>query len=311
MKPKIYIDGQAGTTGLQIYDRLSGRGDLELLTIDPAKRKDNAARRELMARADLTFFCLPDDAAREAAALAEGLPTKIIDASTAHRTSPGWTYGLPELHGRREAIQTARRVANPGCYATGAISLLRPLTELGLLPKDYPVTIHALSGYTGGGNKTIAQYEAPDRPAELDSPRHYALGLVHKHLPEIAREGLLDKPPIFCPIICDFPQGMAVAVPLHLELLKGVTVDTLRQCYGDYYKGEALIRLAPAAAVESGFLGANAKAGRDDLEIVVTGNETQALVISRLDNLGKGAAGAAVQNMNLMLGFDELTGLSL
>ncbi len=304
MKPKVYIDGQAGTTGLQIYDRLSGREDLTLLTIDPDKRKDPQARRAMMREADLTFFCLPDDAAREAAALAEGTGTRIIDASTAHRTSPGWVYGLPELHGRRERIKTAQRLANPGCYATGAIALLRPLTDAGLLAGDADVTIHALSGYTGGGNKAIAQYEAPDRPAELDSPRHYALGLAHKHIPEMMKEGGLEKAPIFCPIICDFPQGMAVCLPLH-----DVSPQAVEACYRAYYQGEKLITVRPLP--ESGFLGANDRSGKDDLEIFVSGKEGQTLAIARLDNLGKGAAGAAVQNMNIMLGFDEYTALAL
>lgn len=305
-KPKIYIDGQAGTTGLQIYQRLGSRQDIELLTIDPDKRKDPQARRERMAQADLTFFCLPDDAAREAAALAEETGTRIIDASTAHRTDPNWTYGLPELHGRRESIRKARRVANPGCYATGAITLIRPLVEGGLLSPDYPLDIHALSGYTGGGNKTVAQYEAPDRDGELDAPRHYALGLSHKHLPEIMAQGGVTHTPIFCPIICDFPQGMVVAIPLHLS---ADAVGALEECYRDYYRGERLVGVT--AAPESGFFGTNQKAGRDDLEILVCAQGDRAVVMSRLDNLGKGASGAAVQNMNLMLGFDELTGLSL
>lgn len=304
MKPKVYIDGQAGTTGLQIYDRLRGREDLTLLTIDPERRKDPHARRELMEKADLTFFCLPDDAAREAAALAEGTGTRIIDASTAHRTAQGWVYGLPELHGRREAIRTAPRVANPGCYATGAIALLRPLTDAGVLSGAKDVTIHALSGYTGGGNKTIAQYEAPERDVELDSPRHYALGLAHKHIPEMMKEGGLEKAPIFCPIICDFPQGMAVCLPLH-----GLPPQEVEDCYRAYYQGERLITVKPLPA--SGFLGSNDQAGKDDLELFISGREDQTLAIARLDNLGKGAAGAAVQNMNIMLGFPEHTGLAL
>lgn len=304
MKPKVYIDGQAGTTGLQIYDRLAGREDIQLLVIDPAKRKDEGERRAMMERADLTFFCLPDDAAREAAALAQETGTRLIDCSTAHRVSPDWVYGLPELHGAREAIRTAGRVANPGCYATGAITLIRPLVDGGLLKPDQPLNIHALSGYTGGGNKTIAQYEDPGREEELASPRHYALGLSHKHIPEIMAQGGLTTAPIFCPIICDFPQGMVVALPLH-----GVPVEALEECYRAYYRDEKLI--AVTKAPESGFLGSNNKADKDDLEIVVCGQGERAVAYSRLDNLGKGAAGAAVQNMNIMLGFPELTGLAL
>lgn len=304
MKPKVYIDGQAGTTGLQIYDRLRSREDLTLLTIDPDRRKDPDARRAMMQEADLTFFCLPDDAAREAAALAEGTGTRIIDASTAHRVSEGWVYGLPELHGRREQIKRAQRVANPGCYATGAIALLRPLTDAGLLCGDALVSIHALSGYTGGGNKAIAQYEDPDRATELDSPRHYALGLAHKHIPEMVKEGGLTREPIFCPIICDFPQGMAVCLPLH-----GLSPQAVEECYRAYYQGERLITVRPLP--ESGFLGSNDRAGKDDLELFVSGKEGQTLAVARLDNLGKGAAGAAVQNMNIMLGFSEYTALAL
>ncbi len=305
-KPKIYIDGQAGTTGLQIYQRLGSRQDIQLLTIDPEKRKDAEARKALLNEADLVFLCLPDDAAREAVGLVENDRTRVIDASTAHRTAPGWTYGLPELHGRREEIRTARRVANPGCYATGAITLIRPLVEGGLLPPDYPLDIHALSGYTGAGNKAIAQYEDPGRDPELDAPRHYALGLSHKHIPEIMAQGKLSRAPIFCPIICDFPQGMVVTIPLHLS---ADAVGRLEECYRDYYRGEKLV--GATNPPESGFFGGNQKAGRDDLEILVCAQGDRAVVMSRLDNLGKGASGAAVQNMNLMLGFDELTGLSL
>lgn len=308
-KPKIYIDGQAGTTGLQIYDRLAARDDVQLLTIDPEKRKDPAERQAMMKKADLTFFCLPDDAAREAAELAQDTGTRIIDASTAHRTDPGWVYGLPELHGRRQAIQKAQRVANPGCYATGVITLVKPLVDGGILPVEYSLSVHALSGYSGGGNKAITQYEHPDRDGELDSPRHYALGLSHKHIPEIMRQCRLQRTPIFCPIICDFPQGMVVSVPIHLNWLGGHKLEDLRRCYQRYYKGERLITVAELP--DSGFLGANAKAGKDDLEIFVCGDDQHAVVISRLDNLGKGAAGAAVQNMNLMLGLPEYTGLAL
>lgn len=304
MKPNIYIDGQAGTTGLQIYDRLRSRDDIRLLTIDPDKRKDPEARRAMMERSELTFFCLPDDAAREASELAKGTGTWVIDASTAHRTAQGWVYGLPELHGRREAIRAAQRVANPGCYATGAITLIRPLVDGGLLKPNTPLAIHALSGYTGGGSKTIAQYEDMDRERELSSPRHYALGLAHKHLPEMMAQGGLTTPPIFCPIICDFPQGMVVALPLH-----GLAARTVEECYRDYYRDERLITVTQAP--ESGFFGSNNSWGKDDLEILVCGEGDRAVAYSRLDNLGKGAAGAAVQNMNIMLGLPEYTGLAL
>lgn len=309
-KPKIFIDGQEGTTGLQIFQRLSGREDLELLTIEEARRKDPAERKRLMGQADIVFLCLPDAAAIEAVALAEGCRARIIDASTAHRTAPGWTYGFPELRGQREKIRAARRVANPGCYATGFISLVRPLVEAGVLPPDYPLTVHALSGYTGAGKRGIAQYEDPQRDAELDSPRLYGVALRHKHLPEMKAVCRLTAEPVFTPIICDFPRGMLVMVPLWAKLLRGAqSVESLRAIYEDYYRGEPLVKLRPADAPACGFVGSNNLAGRDDLQIFVNGNEGQLLLTARLDNLGKGASGAAVQNMNLMLGLDETTGL--
>lgn len=310
-KPKIYIDGKEGTTGLQIYERLGGRDDLELLLIQDDRRKDLTERKRFLNAADLVFLCLPDDAAREAVGLIENGSTKIIDASTAHRTASGWVYGFPELHGQRERIRSARRVANPGCYATGFIALVRPLVELGILPQDYPLVCHALSGYTGAGKKAIAQYEATDREEELGSPRHYAMGLTHKHLPEMTALCGLERYPVFSPIICDYPQGMVVSVPLHLELLhSSQSVEALRMAYEQYYKGESLISLRPADAPSCGFLGANNLAGKDSLQIFVNGNGEQAVLTARLDNLGKGASGAAVQNMNLMLGLEETKSLA-
>ena len=310
MTPKIYIDGQEGTTGLQIYDRLSRRSDIDLLCIDPAQRKDPGARKKLLNAADLVFLCLPDAAAIEAVSLLENGRTRVIDASTAHRTAPSWTYGFPELHGQRELIQSARFVANPGCYATGFISLVRPLTEAGLLYGDATLVCHALSGYTGAGKKAIAQYEAPDRAPELDSPRHYALTLSHKHLPEMTALCGLTKPPIFAPIICDYPQGMVVSVPLSLDQLAGgQTVESLAALYAAYYAGSPVVCTCPAPA--DGFLAANDLTGKDTLQIFVQGNGQQVILLARLDNLGKGASGAAVQNMNLMLGFPETEGLAL
>lgn len=310
-KPKVYIDGQAGTTGLQIYERLQGRDDIDLLIIDPDKRKDENTRRDCLNEADLAILCLPDEAAREAVSLVQNDRTKIIDCSTAHRTAEGWVYGLPELWRQREKLRNAKRVANPGCYATGAIALVRPLVRAGFLSMDYPLAVHALSGYTGGGNKAIGQYEAEDRPAELSSPRHYALSLSHKHIPEIMAQTGLHRKPVFCPIICDFPQGMVVAVPLALSWMGGVDRKLLRRCYERYYQGERLIALAPETMPEDGFLGSNNYAGRDDLEISVYGGGDQAVVFARFDNLGKGASGAAVQNMNIMLGFEETKGLNI
>ncbi len=311
-KPKIYIDGKEGTTGLRIYERLGRRDDLELLLIDDDKRKDLTERKKYVNAADLVFFCLPDAAAEEAVALIENDHTRIIDASSAHRVSPGWVYGFPELNGQRERIRTANRVANPGCYATGFIALVRPLVELGILPQDYHLVCHALSGYTGGGKKAIAQYEDSNREEALNSPRHYGMGLTHKHLPEMAALCGLERGPIFSPVICDYPQGMVVTVPLHLELLnESQSVEALRAAYINYYKGEALVTILPADAPSCGFIGANHLAGRDGLQIFVNGNGEQAVLTARLDNLGKGASGAAVQNMNLMLGLNETISLTL
>lgn len=311
-RPKVYIDGQEGTTGLQIYDRLGEREDIELLLIDPDKRKDAAERKKLLNAADLTFLCLPDAAAKEAVALIENEKTRVIDCSTAHRTSPGWVYGFPELTGQREKLKTAKRVANPGCYATGFISLIRPLVEKGVLSSNAKLCCHALSGYTGAGKKGIAQYEDPAREVELDSPRHYAVSLSHKHLPEMAAVTGLDRPPLFTPIICDFPQGMAVTVPLWGEdLMIPQTIDSLRALYAGYYGDSPVVTLRPADAPKCGFLGSNNLAGQDGLQIFVNGNDENFLLTARLDNLGKGASGAAVQNMNLMLGFGETRGLNL
>ena len=310
-KPIVYIDGKEGTTGLQIYDRLAGREDIELLLIDEDKRKDPTERKKLMNAADLVFLCLPDAAAVEAVGLVENPETRIIDASTAHRTAAGWVYGFPELgKDQREAIRCAKRVANPGCYATGFISLTAPLVKRGLLPADAALTCHAISGYTGGGKKTIAQYEAEEREAELVSPRHYAVTLEHKHIPEMMQVCGLVRKPIFMPMICDFPQGMVVTVPVYLDMLSGEqSLDSLRAFYRDFYAGARFVTVRPDDAPKCGFIGSNNLAGTNDLQIFVCGNEEQIMLAARLDNLGKGASGAAVQNMNIMLGFPEETGL--
>ena len=311
-RPKIYIDGKEGTTGLQIYERLGGRDDIELLLIDEDKRKDPVERKKLLNAADLVFLCLPDDAAREAVSLVTNEHTRIIDCSTAHRTAERWAYGFPELTGHREMIRTAKRVANPGCYATGFLALVRPLVEKGVLPASARVACHALSGYTGAGKKAIAQYGAPDRDMELDSPRHYAVTLSHKHLPEMAKIAGLEHKPLFMPMICDFPQGMVVTVPLWLEELNGAqSIESLRALYAGYYKASGVVELRPADAPACGFIGSNNLAGKDALQIFVNGNGEQVMLSARLDNLGKGASGAAVQNMNLMLGFGETKGLAL
>lgn len=310
-KPVVYIDGKEGTTGLQIYDRLANREDIQLLLIDEDKRKDAAERKKLMNEADLVFLCLPDAAAVEAVELVENPATRIIDASTAHRTAPGWVYGFPELGAEaRKAIRTAKRVGNPGCYATGFISLIAPLVRRGLLPPDAPLTCHAVSGYTGGGKKAIAQYEAAEREPELVSPRHYAVTLEHKHIAEMMKISGLTRKPIFMPMICDFPQGMVVTVPLYLDMLAGSqSPDTLRAAYRDFYAGARFVTVRPDDAPACGFIGSNNLAGTNDLQIFVCGNEEQVMLAARLDNLGKGASGAAVQNMNIMLGLPEEAGL--
>ena len=312
MKPKVYIDGKEGTTGLQIYDRLAVREDIELLLIDESKRKDPAERKKFLNAADLVFLCLPDAAAVEAVSLIENGQTRVIDCSTAHRTAEGWVYGFPELSGQREAIRTAARVANPGCYATGFLSLVRPLVEKGALSPKARLACHALSGYTGAGKKAIAQYTDPDRDKELDSPRHYAVTLAHKHLPEMAAIAGLNRPPLFMPMICDYPQGMVVTVPLWAEELEGPwSTEKLRALYEDYYGSSPVVTLRPAGAPSCGFIGSNNLSGTDGLQIFVNGNSGQFMLSARLDNLGKGASGAAVQNMNLMLGFEETAGLAL
>ena len=312
IRQKIYIFGKEGTTGLQIYERLGGRDDIELLLIDEEKRKDVEKRRTLLNAADLVFLCLPDAAAREAVSLVNNEHTRIIDCSTAHRTAQNWVYGFPELHGQREKIKTARRVANPGCYATGFLSLMRPLVEMGALEPNAFVTCHALSGYTGAGKKAIAQYTDSDREQELDSPRHYAVTLAHKHIPEMMAVSGLKRRPIFMPMICDFPQGMTVTAPLFADQLqKAASIEEFRSLYGQYYRGSSVVELRPAGAPSCGFIGSNNLAGRDILQIFVNGGEGLLMLTARLDNLGKGASGAAVQNMNLMLGFEETKGLNL
>ena len=312
VKPKVYIDGKEGTTGLQIYDRLAARDDIELLLIDEDKRKDTEERKKLINAADIVFLCLPDAAAIEAVALAENPDTRIIDASTAHRTAPGWVYGFPELKpGQRQAIAKAKRVANPGCHATGFISVVAPLVELGLLPKDADLSCFSLTGYSGGGKKMIAQYESPDRDIALSAPCPYGLGQGHKHLPEMQAICGLEKKPVFVPIVDDYYKGMATTVPLHRSQLRAVpSLHALWRAYADYYAGQKLVRVAPDPAEEpTAKLYANAKAGQNDLTIVVAGSDEAFTVTALFDNLGKGASGAAVQNMNIMLGLEETTGL--
>ena len=309
-RPKVFIDGQEGTTGLQIHQRLAGRADIQLLAIDPDKRKDLTERKRLLNEADLVFLCLPDAAAVEAVGLIENDTTRVIDASTAHRTAAGWAYGFPELYqDPAETIGKARFVANPGCHATGFISIVYPLVRAGILPKDADLSCFSLTGYSGGGKKMIAQYESDTKGKELYSPGIYGLGQAHKHLPEMQQVCGLERPPIFCPIVDDYYKGMAVTVPLHLDRLRGVEdPGEIRQVLADFYAGQPLIRVAPEPG---GTVYANAGAGKDNLTLIVAGTGSRCTVTALFDNLGKGASGAAVQNMNLMLGFDMTAGLAL
>ena len=309
MKPIVYIDGKDGTTGLQIYDRLSVRSDIELLLIDEEKRKDAQARKACINQADIVFLCLPDAAAREAVAMVENPATRVIDASTAHRTAPGWVYGFPELKaGQKEAIANAKWVANPGCHATGFIGVVYPLIAAGVLPAHADLTCFSLTGYSGGGKKMIAQYEAADRGAELSSPCPYGLGQGHKHLPEMQTICGLAKPPVFVPVVDDYYKGMATTVMLHMSQLTGVSsLQQVQEIYQAHYAGQKLVQVAPDT--DTAKLYANAKAGSNSLSIVAAGNDGQFTVTALFDNLGKGASGAAVQNMNLMLGLEETTGL--
>lgn len=304
---KVFIDGKAGTTGLKIYERLEGRGDVEILSLPEELRKDAGARKEAMSLADVVFLCLPDDAAREAALLAPP-NTLVIDASTAHRTQEGWAYGFPELsQAHRSAIRKGKRIANPGCYASGFISLVYPLVKAGIAPPDYPFVCHAVSGYSGAGKKGIAQYGEKDRSAELETPRLYALNLSHKHLPEMVKVCSLTRTPLFNPYICDYECGMSVTVPLFVSLLsKRVSPEDLFGFYTERY-GES--RFISVKQEESGFIAANTLNGTNRMEILVHGNDGQILLTSRFDNLGKGASGAAIQNMNLASGLDEGFGL--
>lgn len=305
---KVFIDGSAGTTGLRIYERLEARKELSLIRLSEEKRKDADARREALAEADIAFLCLPDAAAIEAVALAEGTNTAIIDTSTAHRTADGWAYGFPELSGQREKIAQSKRIANPGCHASGFVALVRPLVEKGVLSADTALSAFSLTGYTGGGKKMIAEYEADGRDVLLDAPRAYGLTQKHKHLPEMVALCGLKNAPIFSPIVAPFACGMEVSVPVFGKDL-GASVDEIRALYKDYYKS-GLVRYEEEAD-ESGFLSAGAFSGRDDMQITVTGNDERIVLVSRFDNLGKGASGAAIQNMNILLGVDEATGLNV
>ncbi len=311
---KVFIDGQEGTTGLKIVERLKGRTDIELLKIDDEKRKDTEERKKFINASDFTILCLPDIAAIEAVSLVENDHTRIIDASTAHRVDPEWAYGFPELSPEhREKIRTSKRVAVPGCYASGFISMAYPLVKSEILPKDYPVSIHAVSGYSGAGKKGIAQYEADERAKEFDTPRQYALTQQHKHLPEMKIIPGLEYEPTFNPYVCDYYAGMTVSLPLHTRLLsRQVTPAEIRDILAEHYRNSNFVKVAELDGKDvlpDGFIGANTLEGTNNMELIVSGNEMRILVVSRLDNLGKGASGAAVQCLNIMMGIDETTGL--
>ncbi|MBQ9401947.1 MAG: N-acetyl-gamma-glutamyl-phosphate reductase [Clostridia bacterium] len=302
----VFIDGSAGTTGLRIRDRLADRKDLRLMILPEDLRKDPSARADALNSADISFLCLPDTASIEAVSFVTDPHGVIIDTSTAHRTAEGWIYGMPELSGQREKIALTKRIANPGCHATGFIALIAPLVENGLLSSDVRLSAFSLTGYSGGGKKMIAEYEAPDTDPLYRAPRQYGLGQTHKHLPEMSVVCGLQHAPVFCPIVAPYYAGMEVTVPLTLADTSA-SPEEIRKVYRDYYHS-GLIRFAEAPD-ENGFLSAGAMAGRDSLEVSVFGNGERILLISRFDNLGKGASGAAIQNMNIALGLDEAEGL--
>ena len=302
----VFIDGSAGTTGLRIRDRLADRKDLRLMILPEDLRKDPSARADALNSADISFLCLPDTASIEAVSFVTDPHGVIIDTSTAHRTAEGWIYGIPELSGQREKIALAKRIANPGCHATGFIALIAPLVENGLLSSDVRLSAFSLTGYSGGGKKMIAEYEAPDTDPLYRAPRQYGLGQTHKHLPEMSVVCGLQHAPVFCPIVAPYYAGMEVTVPL-TPADTSASPEEIQKVYRDYYHS-GLIRFAEAPD-ENGFLSAGAMAGRDSLEVSVFGNGERILLISRFDNLGKGASGAAIQNMNIALGLDEAEGL--
>lgn len=314
MSYKIFIDGKEGTTGLKIFERFANRTDLEILTIDEEKRKDPVEKAKLINASDYTFLCLPDAAAVESAQLCTNPKTVIIDASTAHRVNPAWAYGFPELDKSfREKIQNSNRIANPGCYASGSIAILFPLVKSGIMQKDYPVCIHAVSGYSGAGKKAIAMYEAADRNPELDSPRLYALTQAHKHLPEIKIISGLDFEPVFNPYVCDYYQGMTVTVGLHARLLaKKVTAHDVWEMFAKHYEGSRFVQVAGfmgEGVLPEQFIPANSVNGTNNMQVFVYGNDDRICITTRFDNLGKGASGAAIQCMNIRMGLDEGLGL--
>ncbi len=315
MKTKIFIDGSEGTTGLRIYERFEGREDIELLRISSELRKDIQERKRLINESDITFLCLPDAAAKESVSLVENENVRIIDTSTAHRTEEGWAYGFPELSKEhREAIAKGKRVAVPGCHATGFISLIYPLIKGSLLPKDYPVSVFSLTGYSGGGKKMIAEYEAEERNFELNAPRVYGLTQQHKHLKEMKKITGLEKEPIFSPIVADYYSGMLVSFPIYTEFLKGCkTPKEMTEYFTNYYKDSQFVKVVESENEGNygGMLSGNTKSGWDGLVVYITGNEERMVLSAQFDNLGKGASGAAIQCLNIMLGCEENKGLVL
>ena len=315
MTKKVFVDGQHGTTGLQIRERLAARDDIRLINLPEIHRKDPAARKVAINEADIVFLCLPDDAAREAVSFIENESVRVIDGSTAHRVTPGWVYGLPEMNkGQRELIKQSRRIVVPGCHATGFVSLLYPLVAGGIIAPDYPAVCNATAGYSGGGKGMIAAYEDPASPEYIRTPRPYALTLNHKHVPEMTQVVGLSRPPVFAPTVVNVYKGEIVSVPLHVPYLKTkLGPAEVQACLADYYKGERFIRVMPFPAdahLKNGFMTFTDCNGTNNLDIFVFGNEERILLAARFDNLGKGASGAAVQDMNLVLGLPEETGLA-
>ncbi len=314
MKKTVFVDGQHGTTGLKIRERLSGRNDIEVIEIAEDKRKDTAARKKLINEADIVFLCLPDDAARESVGMITSSPVRVIDGSTAHRVAEGWVYGLPELKkGQRDLIKKSRRVSVPGCHATGLILMLYPLVAQGIVAPDYPVTCHAVAGYSGGGRAMISEYERKDTPEYIKNPRPYALTLNHKHVPEMTRYAGLSRPPVFAPTVVNVYNGEIISIPLVPDYLKKkLTAAEIRETLAEYYAGERFVKVMPYPAddhLKNGYLTFTDGNGTNNLEIFVFGGKERILLSARYDNLGKGASGAAVQNMNIMLGIEESKGL--
>ncbi len=305
---KVFIDGSAGTTGLRIFDRLSQRDNISLIKLPEELRKDVSARRDAINSADVVYLCLPDDAAREAVTLLENKNTTVIDTSTAHRTLDNWTYGFAEIKGQREKIENANLIANPGCHASGFIALVQPLIEQGIINKNANLSCFSLTGYSGGGKKMIAEYEEENRNPLLSAPRQYGLTQSHKHLKEMVKLTGIESAPAFCPIVADFYSGMEVSVPLFTKEIKG-DINNIKEIYKEVYS-KGIVRFNEAAD-ENGFLSASAFSGFDDMEISLSGNDERIILTARYDNLGKGASGAAIQNMNIRLGLNEAEGLNI